>query len=99
MQKWYHWLEDMKKKDKEEKMEGLHQQKVTQMIESAEGSAGRLHKITTPTAWRGGTQILRKEEDAGLLDRCEAKRKEWAKRWQCDESVQKVEDKPWKMSN
>ena len=66
------------------------------MIKSADSSAGLLHKITKPTTWRGGTQILKKEEqDARLLDRCEAKRKEWAKHWQCDESVQKVEDKPW----
>ena len=36
------------------------------------------------------------EEDVRLLDRCEAKRKEWAKHWQCDESVQNMEDKPWK---
>ena len=62
--------------------------KVVQMIKSAEGSAGLLHKITKPTAWRGGTQILKKEEYARLLDRCEAKRKEWAKHWQCDENVQ-----------
>ena len=66
------------------------------MIKSAEGNAGLLHKITKPTMWRGGVQILKKEEDARLLDRCEAKRKEWAKHWQCDESVQNVEDKPWK---
>ena len=66
------------------------------MIKNAEGSAGLLHKITKPTTWRGGVQILKKEEDARLLDRCEAKRKEWAKHWQCDESVQNVEDKPWK---
>ena len=33
--------------------------------------------------------------DARLLDRCEAWRKEWAKHWQCDESVQNMEDKPW----
>ena len=67
------------------------------MIKSAEGSAGLFHKITKPTMWRGGVQILKKEEeDARLLDRCEAKRKEWAKRWECDESVQNVEDKPWK---
>ena len=39
---------------------------------------------------------MQEEEDARLLDRCEAKRKEWAKHWQCDESVQNVEDKPWK---
>ena len=68
-----------------------------EMIESAEGSAGTLHEITKPTAWRGGTQILKKEEeDTRMLDRCEAKRKEWAKHWQCDEDVQNMKDKPWK---
>ena len=90
----------MKKRDDRGKMEELHQHKVAQMIKSAEGSAGRLHEITKPTAWRLGAQILRKEEeDARLLDRCEAKREEWAKHWQCDESVLKVADKPWKMRN
>ena len=61
------------------------------MTNSTEGSAGLLHKITKPTAWRGGAQILK---NARLLDRCEAKREKWAKHWQCHESVQKVEDKP-----
>ena len=28
MQKWYEWLEEMKKKDEKEKMEGMHQHKV-----------------------------------------------------------------------
>ena len=97
MQKWYKWLEEKKKRDDEGKMVELHQHKVAQMIQSAEGSAGFLRKITKPTAWRGGTQILQKEEeDARLLDRCEAKREEWAKHQQCDECVQKVEDKPGK---
>ena len=83
------------------------QQRVNQMIKSAEGGAGLLHKITKPAAWRRGAQILKKEEeDARLLDRCEAKRKEWsirwhnyewAKHWQCDESVQNTEDKPWEI--
>ena len=59
-------------------MEEMHERKVEKMIESAEGSAGLLHKITKPTMWRGGVQILKKEDDARLLDRCEAKRKEWA---------------------
>ena len=78
-------------------MEERHQRKVAQVIESAEGSAGLLHKITKPTARRGGAQILqKKEEDARLLDRCEAKRKEWAKHWQCDENVQNFEDYQWK---
>ena len=30
------------------------------------------------------------------MDRCEAKRKEWARHWQCDECVQNMEDNPWK---
>ena len=74
--------------------------KLTQIIEVAEGSAGLLHKITKPTTWRGGAQNLKREDEgASLLDRCEAKRKEWAKHWQCDEGVQILEDKPWKMRN
>ena len=49
------------------------------MIKSAEGSAGLLHNITKPTIWRGGVQILKKEEEnAKLLERCEAKSKEWS---------------------
>ena len=100
MQKWYKWLEETKKRDEKEKMEDMHHHKVAQMIKSAEGSAGLLHKITKPTPLRGGAQILEKdEEDARLLDRCEAKMKEWAKHWQCDEEVQNMEDKPWKMRN
>ena len=78
-------------------MEEMHQQRVNQIIKSAEGRAGLLHKITKPATWRGGAQILKnEEEDARLLDRCDAKRKEWTKHWQCEESVQNMEDKPWK---
>ena len=63
--------------DEKEKMEEMHQHSVAQMIKSAEGSAGLLHKISKPTARRGGAQILvNEEEDARLLDRCEAKRTE-----------------------
>ena len=40
VQKWYYWLEEMKKKGEKEKMEEMHQHKVAQMIKSAEGSAG-----------------------------------------------------------
>ena len=76
-------------------MEEMHQHKVAQMIKSAQGSAGLLHKISQPTAWRGGAQILvNEEEDARLLDRCEAKRKVSAKHWQCDEEAKNVEGKP-----
>ena len=42
-------------------MEERHQQKVAQMMNSAEGSAGLLHKITKLTTWRGGAQILEKK--------------------------------------
>ena len=61
------------------------------MITSAEGSAGLLHEISKPTAWRGGAQILKKEkEDARLLE-------EWSNHWQCDEGVQNMEDKALEM--
>ena len=74
-------------------MEEMHQQKLEQMIKSADGSVGLLHTITMPTPWMGGAQVLEKEEeDARLLDRCEAKRREWAKHWQCDEDVQNAEE-------
>ena len=57
------------------KMKDMHQRKVEKMIKSAEESAGLLLKVTKPTMWRGGGQILEKEEeDARLLDRCEAKK-------------------------
>ena len=75
MRKWYKWLEEMKKKDEKGMMEEMHQHKVAQMIISAEGSAGLLHKISKPTAWWRGVQILAtEEEDARLLDRCASKK-------------------------
>ena len=39
--------------------------------------------------------MKKEEEDGRLLDRCEAKREQWAKHWHCDERVQNIEDKPW----
>ena len=84
---------EMKKEDEKENMEEVHQHKVAQMIKSEEESAGLLHKISKPTpGWRG-VQILVNEEDAKLLDRCEAKRKEMAKHWQCDEGGAEREGK------
>ena len=62
MQKWYEWLENMKKEDEKKNMEVMHQPKV-------------LHKITKPTAWRGAQIVKKEEEDARLLERFEAKRK------------------------
>ena len=64
-------------------MEELRTHKVAQMIKSAEGSAGLLHKITKPTPWRSGAWTLENdEEDARLLDRCDAKK---SMHWQCNE--------------
>ena len=75
MQKWYDWLREMKKNEIK-KLEEVHQRRVSQMIENADGSAGLLHRITMPAAWRGGVQILKEEEeDVRLIDRCEDKRK------------------------
>ena len=62
MQKWGAWLETMKKEEEKRKMEDMHQQRVNQMIKSAEGSAGLLHKITEPATWKGGAHILKTEE-------------------------------------
>ena len=44
-----------------------------------------------------GVKILEKEEeDAKLLARCQAKRKEWSDHWQCNEEIQKMQNKPWR---
>ena len=59
------WLERLKKEDEKKKVEEMHQQKVEQMIKSAEGSAGLLHKITKPTPRRGGAQILEEKKRRG----------------------------------
>ena len=61
------------------------------MIAGAEGGAGSLHKMTKPTAWRRGVQVLEEVERD-----CEEKGKEWAKHWQCNTEVQEPEDKPWR---
>ena len=46
---------------------------------------------------RRGADLGHEEEVVRLLDRCEAKMKEWAKHWQCDEEVQNFEEMLWKM--
>ena len=53
-----------------------HKKLVSRMIASADGGKGLSHKITKPTAWRGGVQILKgEEEDAKPSARCEEKEK------------------------
>ena len=49
MQKCYDRLSEEKKNDERKKMDELHRLSVSQMIKSADGSAGLLHKITKPT--------------------------------------------------
>ena len=50
------------------------------VVRSADGSTELGHEITKPTAWTGGGQILKKEEEvAKPLGRCEEKRKEWSR--------------------
>ena len=73
VQKWYEWLKRVKKEDEKENVEEMHHRKVKQMIKSAEGIA---QNHETDSMERSSTQILEKEEeDAGLMDWCEAKRK------------------------
>ena len=63
----------------------------------ADGRTGLLHKITKPTAWRGGVQILKEEEkDVRSLATGEEKEREWAKQQQCNTEVQDLQDKPWR---
>ena len=65
------------------------------VAKKAEGRARLLHKITKPTAWRGGAPILKKEEDVS----CEEIRKDGTKHWQCNEEVQNGEDTSWKIED
>ena len=51
----------MKKKDEKRRSEELHQQKLNQMIKSAEDSAGLLHNSTRSTAWKGGVSQRKKK--------------------------------------
>ena len=63
-------MHQLKKKD-EKRKEQEHQQLVSRMIVIAEGSF-LLHKISQPTAWRGGVQVLKEEEkNVRPLARCE----------------------------
>ena len=87
-QQWHSWLHEMKKMDEEKRTEEEHPKLVSQMIANAEGGASLLHRITKPTVWRGGVQVLEEEErDVRPLNRCKEKRKEWANHWQCNTEV------------
>ena len=81
------WLCE-KEKHGEEKRGEEPQKLGSRMIPSVEG-AGFLHRITKPAAWRGGLQVLEDlEGDVKPTRRCEEKKKEWAKHWQCDSEAQ-----------
>ena len=68
-------------------MEVYHQKLVSNMIKSADGGTGFLHKIPNQR---------REEVDAKPLARCEEKRKEWAKHCQSDTMGQDLQDKSWR---
>ena len=94
---WYDWLCEMKKRDEVKRMKVDHLKLVSRTIKSADVSAGLLHKITKPTACRGGGRILKKVEDAKPSAGCEEKRQEWAKLRQCDAKVHDfIKEKPWR---
>ena len=85
-----------KRSDEKQRSEEEFQKLVAGMIASAAEGAGFLHRITKPTALRGGLQVLEvSEQDATPLRRCEEERKEWTKHWQCDFEVEGAENKPW----
>ena len=90
MLRWYNRLHEVKETDEGKRVEVEHPKLVSCMIRSADGGTSLLHKITKPTA-----QILKEEEeDVKPLARCEEKKKELAKHWQCDLKVQGLQDKP-----
>ena len=53
---------------------------------------GVLDFFTKSQSRRGGGE----EDNANLLELCEAKRKEWSKHWQCNEEIQNMQNKPWR---
>ena len=87
-------MASLKRRDEVKRMEAGHDKLVSRMIISADGSTG----LFQFSAWRGaGGQILMKdEEDAKSIARCEEQMQDWAKHCQCREEVQDAEDKPWR---
>ena len=66
VQQWYNWRRGKDEKDEEKWREEEHQKFVSPTISSAEGGeggAGFLHRITKPTAWRGGLQVFQDLEE------------------------------------
>ena len=59
----FYWQYDLNKKDEAKRREEEHLKLASRLIGSAEGDIGLLHKITKPTAWRGGVRILEEEEE------------------------------------
>ena len=91
VQKWYEWLEHMKKKDEKENGGDASANNGKDYSECRrQGWTSPQNHEATDLEGRSGDP---EEEDARLLDRCEAKRKEWAKHWQCDEEIQNMQNK------
>ena len=56
-----------------------HLKLVSRRTKSADGGTSLLHKITKPTAWRGGVQILTEEEEERRMGKAFAVRHGGAK--------------------
>ena len=80
LQQWFKWLREEKRKDEARSRVKELRKQVTRAISGAKGGAGVLHRMTKPTAWRGGLQVMEHlEEDAKPMRKCGEKRQEWAK--------------------
>ena len=54
----------VKKKDEEKRKDEEHQKLFSRMVASAQRGADLMHKITRPTAWKRGMQVLEELEDS-----------------------------------
>ena len=89
----------MKKKDENAKNGGrCISERWRRRLRVQKGVLDLLYKITEPTMWRRGVQILKKEEDRCEVDWTVVRRwgKNGAKHWQCDEEIQNMQNKPWR---
>ena len=70
MNEWEEWQSEERKKERRQPVKESHEQSVEELISIGEGGADFLQRVTMPTLWRGGTQILGEERgDAELLNK------------------------------
>ena len=79
-----------KKKDEEKRREEYHLKLDSRMVARAEGAAGFLCTKSRKRASVG------RVGETTPMKRCEEKREDWARHWQCDTEAQDMEDEPWR---